>query len=144
MKFKFKLQTVLDVKEKILKQKQQELADLITKKINCGKEIDQIEEDINTCSREIEGDDTFSPSDIQIKYDYYHNLLGLKKEKIDHLTHIEVEINDKRHELDLQNKEVKALENLKEKKLLEHRIRAEKQNQALLDEVALRDNRLIH
>ena len=143
MKFKFKLQTVLSVKEKMLKQTQQELANLVTKKINCINEIMNIENDIKMCSDKIENQEKFSPNTIKIEYDYYHELLGLKSYKEEEKETIEIEVNDKRDELNWQNKEIKALETLKEKKLQEYKNIAAKQDQAALDEIALQHHNII-
>ena len=143
MKFKFKLQTVLSVKEKMLKQTQQELANLITKKIKYGKEIQYIENDIKKCSDKIENQEKFSPNTIKIEYDYYHKLLSLKSYKEQEKDTIEVEVSDKRNELNWQNKEIKVLETLKEKKMLEYKNIAEKQEQAALDEIAFQNHNII-
>ncbi len=137
MKFNFKLQTVLDVKEKVLKQKQQELANLISKKINIRQQLNKIEEDIKLCTGNIDASDNFSSGEIKVYYEYYYELLDAKKVKEEELNEMELLINDKRNELLDQNKEIKALENLKEKKLSEFKFNLDKQTQALLDEIAV-------
>ena len=77
MKFKFKLQTVLNVKENLLKQTQQELAELLAKKLEQQQRLKQLESEIAVCSEKINEKESFSPGEIKIQYDYYYDLMDL-------------------------------------------------------------------
>ncbi|GAB4180655.1 MAG: hypothetical protein Kow00108_17170 [Calditrichia bacterium] len=143
MKFNFRLQTVLDVKEKWLKQKQDELAKLNMKKEMQKKEIELIHEKILKIESEINGDEHFTPSEQRLKYDYYHDLLhSLQFEEIK-LAEIEEEILNKQQELINFSKEIKILESLKDKAFDEYKAKLQELNQKLLDELAIINTRVM-
>lgn len=140
-KYKFRLQTVLEIKEKNLEQKLLELAQIV-EAMNKEVEIEnKLTNERNTLqSKIIETNSMETPQslfEIQNARDYWSNL-GIKianqKERI---KNIEIFLKHKQEEVNEALKEKKVLENLKEKeqeKFYKEFLEHERQE---LDEIAI-------
>jgi flagellar FliJ protein len=141
MKFQFKLQTVLDVKEKWLKQTTDEIYKLQIKLNEQEKIIQNVISEIEKCENDINNEDQFSPEQISLMYEYYYDLTKrLDFEKI-RKNEIEEEIEEKRRKLVQQSREIKVLEKLKEKEFEEFKKQIESEQQKFLDELAVIQNK---
>lgn len=141
MVFKFRLQTVLDVKEKWLQQKQDEIQKLNMQLYEQNQKIDSLMKEMDQCEQDINSEENFTPEEISYKYEYYYDLA--KQLEFEKLKKAEIEetLELKRFELIQQSKEVKILESLKEKQFLEFREEQQSQHQKLLDELAIIQNK---
>lgn len=118
-KYKFRLQTVLDIKEKKLEQKQLELArivDTLNKEVEIEKQLINEQNTLQSKIVEISSIDTpQSLFEIQNSRGYWGSLgtkIIAQREKI---KNIEFFVQAKRNEVNEALKEKKVLENLKEK-----------------------------
>lgn len=137
MKFNFRLQTVLDVKEKLIKSVQKDLNDLLLQEQKGEVALTEIVEKIFSCETKIQEKNKFSPDVIQLYYDYYYELLDDRREIEFKLAELKNAINEKRLELMEKDREIKALESIKDKKREEFNHEVERQHQSLLDEIAV-------
>jgi len=140
-KYKFRLQTVLDIKAKNLEQKLLELAQIVeamNKEVEIEKQLTQERSTLQSKIIETSSMDTpQSLFEIQNARDYWSNLgirIANQKERI---KNIEVFLKSKQNEVNEAVKEKKVLENLKEKEQEKFYKEFEQYERRELDEIAI-------
>ncbi len=118
-KYKFRLQTVLDIKEKKVEQKLQELAQIVSvlnKEVEIEKQLIQERNTLQSSIITINSIDTpISLFEMQNSRGYWGNL-GIKiAQQKERIKNVETFMKAKQQEVNEAIKEKKVLENLKEK-----------------------------
>jgi flagellar FliJ protein len=136
-KFKFRLQKVLDVKEQVIRKTQRDLAFHENLKSQAESELTALQETLRAQSRKIETMHGESAADIQMEYDYFYQLLEAIKAQQQKIKQIEQKTAEIRNLLMEQQKERKILAKLKEKYQNSYLESVRKEEQILLDELAV-------
>lgn len=136
-KFNFRLQKVLDVKEMVIRKTQRDLAYAQDMKALEEKKLQKLQETLALQYQELQESASGTAADILLKYDYFYQLLDDVKAKKQDIVQIDQKIAQIRHQLQNQQKERKILSKLKEKSLENYVTEFRREEQILLDEVAV-------
>ncbi len=136
-KFKFRLQKVLDVKEQVIRKTQRDLAFHQKLKTRAEEELATLQDTLVQQSRKLERMDDESAAQIQMEYDYFYQIMDSINQQEEKIREIERKIEDIRSLLMEQQKERKILAQLKEKYRNSYLETVRKEEQMLLDELAI-------
>lgn len=140
-KFKFSLQTVLDVKAKWLRQKEDDIRRIKGEITQQEEKIRGIEVKINESIEQMNNSGVFTPDELSLYHEYLQSLNRilrleeLKKQELEEALEIH------HQEMIKLFKEIKILEKLKEKEWENYQYDAQAEHQKLLDEIAVIQNR---
>lgn len=138
---KFRLQKVLEVRELIEKQHKKDLASSKSKLKSEEEGLKVIGDKKNNFIQNLNKIEKATVSQILGHYDYYSALANFMNNKRSAVESLKGEVEKKRQNLLEASKDKKALENLKEKKIVEYINRESKKEQTLTDEIASRKKR---
>ncbi len=139
-KFKFRLDSVLQVREKQEKKVQVEMAEIIMERSHEEKKLEQLADQREQMIVEAEKKERLSAEELQTDQSYLNSLadqISQKKNNVNELLNRE---DEKRDELVKKMTEKKVLEKLKEKKKLEHTHEVDKEDQTMLDSIGHQHN----
>ena len=118
-KYKFRLQTVLDIKEKLVEQKLRELSEivaLLNKEVEIEKELIQKRNTLQASIIEMNSmDSPLNLFEVQNSRGYWGSLGVLIAKQRERIKNVEFFMQAKQNEVNEAIKEKKVLENLKEK-----------------------------
>ncbi|MGB9866832.1 MAG: flagellar export protein FliJ [Bacillota bacterium] len=140
MRFKFRLEKVKEAKETILEVKQVELAAALSNARREELQLTQIEGEAHSVASAVEGGLAryLNADELEMWMDCFHRLKHKGKLQAQRLREAMKRVDQKRGEAVEARKDVKTLENLKEKRFQEFRAEELKRGQYELDELGLR------
>lgn len=136
-KFKFKMENILNLKERVAEQKEQEFAKALQELVAQRALLDSFNQEKKDTLAKLKGElgDRITPLDFRL----YTNYIEVIKQKIEHqkkeLVKYEQFLEKKRLELVEATKEKKMLDKLKENKFEEHIDEEKKSEQKHIDEI---------
>jgi flagellar protein FliJ len=135
-KFKFRLDTVLQVREKQEKKVQVEMAVIVLERTHEEKNLELLSDQRNDMIVEAENKAHLSAAELQADQAYLASLADQISQKKNHLNELHDREDEKRDELVKKMTDKKVLEKLKEKKKIEHAHEVDKVDQTMLDSIA--------
>jgi flagellar export protein FliJ len=138
--FRFRLASVLRYRERTLENKRLELRDIEQAKENLRAEIERLDQSLNGFRQEMEGHvgKVVSLTEIQLATDFSQAVAARIRERRHLLAALESRLVAKRAELLQANRDVKTLEQLRERRRERHRLEEERTEQKLTDEIGQR------
>lgn len=138
--FRFRLASVLRYRERTRENKRLELRDIEQAKENLRSEIDHLEQSLNGFRQEMEGQagKVISLTDLQLAADFSQAITSRIRECRRRLAALESRLVAKRAELLQANRDVKTLEQLRERRRERHRLEEARAEQKITDEVGQR------
>ncbi|MGF1670546.1 MAG: flagellar export protein FliJ [Balneolaceae bacterium] len=134
--FTFKLQPVLNIQSYNEKLEKQKLAVLLTEKENFAKELQKRSRRLNEYSGKSSAGNKSNRGKEKMIQEFLLAELRAIMEIEKQIAIVDKKINDQRKNLIEANKEVRILEKLKQKALIDYRKEADRQEQILQNEVA--------
>jgi flagellar FliJ protein len=138
--FRFRLSSVLRFRERKREDRRLEMRALEQAKDNVISQIDDLERSLEQYRREMEGQEgrLLSIAELKLAADFSHAVAARIRERRGVLAVIEKKAAAKREELLEANRDVKSLEQLREKRFERHRVEEARTEQKLIDEVGQR------
>ena len=138
--FRFRLASVLRYRERRREDRRQELRDIEQAKEAIRSDIERLEENLGRIRSDIEGrqGQLVSLAELQLGADFAQALAARIRECRHMLSALEARAVAKRTELLQANRDVKTLEQLRERRRERHRLEESRAEQKLIDEAGQR------
>lgn len=137
MKFKFKLESILQIRKHELKREKQKLAFLIDQRHKLEDQYENHLKKLNSASK-LKEDGKQSANQNREKM--FQNYLLIEKQALhrltDKITHKEREVDEQRKVVTEANKQLQMIEKLKHKALMEFQLEENRQEQHFQNEIA--------
>jgi flagellar export protein FliJ len=144
-KYSFRLQKVLDVKETELKKTQRDLVYVENLKIDAKNFLKQCVRNLNHYANEMEHEKSSKVTDMKLKYGHFFDMIEDIESQENKISDLERKAEEIRKRLIGQQKDRKVLTRLHEKFYAEFVREMQKEEQTLLDEMAIIGNqRSVH
>ncbi|MBL7033720.1 MAG: flagellar export protein FliJ [Candidatus Delongbacteria bacterium] len=136
--FQFRLQKVLQLRERVEKQKQQELARELQKELKLRRRLSWLSGQLERYFQKLRQlqTGTFQPAAVQGFYNHVLFLEGQRRDTVQKVRLQQQQVASKRQELVAASRERQLLESVRERRSEEHRQEVKREEAALANEMA--------